>query len=750
VTRWKTGAGLLTTALLALGPMAGPAVSDAAAVGKAGAAHESARTVGQPQPSCTTQYLSLEIDSLTPRVVTSATPKLTVTGRINNTGDRRVDDVQVRVQRGEPVETDGQLRDLAELDTVTATSEFVDVADSLDRGDSTSFKVTVPLRGGDQQSLALAQPGVYPALVNVNGQPEYGDRARLACASLPLPALSIPGGKTAKRKAAPPDLTFLWPIMDTQPRRLPTTDGQVVLTDDDLANSLSVGGRLFGLVNSASVADAASGELLNSMCFAIDPDLLQTVDAMTRPYKVQTAGGRLVTGKGEDAAKAWLTQLRDLTRGQCVIAVPYSDADLVALSRSSGAHDLTTLAVSSSEFVGKLLAPVEPVKGLYWPAGGTLDQRAIVDLSTPAPATVLADPGHLRGVHGKAPYELVGLQTVHPVRAVSTDPLLSRTLAPAPGGGSLQSGLASLAFRAVFDKRAGEQVIIAPPRRWTASGSELTTYLGLAQRLFAGGYATPRSLTEATTGASGGSTVGLSYTPQDSVHEVPRSVTVNVVRLDAMERDLLKAMVEDATNTVDSNQLLSPLQYGLLRGVSATWRGHPDKATAWVEYVDQQMAALRGKVVVRDPGRPITLASGDSPVPVNVRNNLPVAIVVRVRLAATSGLRPEKFTDIRIPPQNSRSPYIPSQVIRAGRFTVDASLTTPGGTKLGSTARLELTSTSYGFVTVAITAVAGGILLLLVVIRLVRRVRGAQAGKPEDETGTDTGPQRPDGVAVDA
>jgi hypothetical protein len=187
-------------------------------------------------------------------------------------------------------------------------------------------------------------------------------------------------------------------------------------------------------------------------------------------------------------------------------------------------------------------------------------------------------------------------------------------------------------------------------------------------------------------------------------------------------------MDDDNTTDVAPNQLLSPMQYGLLRGVSAAWRGHPERATAWTEYVDQQVAALRGLVTVNEPSRPLTLASGDSPIPVKVTNKLPVAIVVRIRLTATSGLRPVRFTDIRLPAQLSRSTLVPAEVVRSGRFTVDASLSTRGGTALGSTARLELTSTSYGVITVAITGVAGGVLVVLVVIRISRRVRAARAG----------------------
>ncbi|MGH3761922.1 DUF6049 family protein [Actinophytocola sp.] len=718
MTRWKAGAGFLMTALLALGPLATPAV---------------AGSIGDLQPTGGTPTLRLEVDSLTPRVVTTATPRLTVAGRITNTGDRLVDEVRVKVQRGEPVETEAQLRELGELDTDSASSEFVDVADSLERGETARFEVVVRVRGAEQ-SLALSEPGVYPTLVNVNGRPDFGGQARLAAVSIPLPVLSAPGGKVARPKPTPPGLSFVWPILDTQPRRLSTTDGQIVLTDDDLAESLAVNGRLFGLVSSVSTAAVANSTLPSSMCFAVDPDLLQTVEGMTRPYKVRVEGGRTVPGKGTEAARDWLNRLRELTRGQCVISVPYADADLVALSRS-GAVDLSQLSLASAAVVHQILA-VQPAKELYWPAGGTVDQRTLVDIAAFGPTTVLADPSHLRDVEGKAPYDVTGPQTANAVRALPVDALLSRSLTPSTGSGDLQDGLAALAFRTIFDPRGGDPVIVAPPRRWTASATELGLYLDLAEQLFRDGFATPRSLIQVMSGPDRGSTVGLSYTPQDTAKEIPRSVTTDVLRINRIKRDLLAAMDDDNTTEVDPNELLSPMQYGLLRGVSAAWRGRADQATATVEYVDQQVATLRGRVEVKDPGRPLTLASGDSPIPLNVNNRLPVAIVVRIKLVASAGLRPVQFTDIRIPPLSSRSPLVDAEVIRAGRFTVDASLTTPGGTKLGSTARLEVTSSSYGAITVAITGVAGGVLVLLVILRVFRRVRAARARtKGSDDTG---------------
>jgi hypothetical protein len=192
---------------------------------------------------------------------------------------------------------------------------------------------------------------------------------------------------------------------------------------------------------------------------------------------------------------------------------------------------------------------------------------------------------------------------------------------------------------------------------------------------------------------------------------------------------MLDAMAEDNTTQVDPNQLLlSPLQYGLLRGVSTAWRGHTDGAANTVAFVERQLDGLRDRVVVNNPGRPYSLASGDSPIPIKIDNGLPVAIVVRITLSPVPGLRPDPIRDIRVPPFASSSQYIQVDVSRSGRFTVDVELSTPGGTPLGETVRLELNSTSYGIISVAVTGTAGAVLVLLVGVRIFRRVRAARAG----------------------
>jgi uncharacterized membrane protein YjfL (UPF0719 family) len=718
VTRWNRATCLLASALLALAP-ALPGVPAAA------------DSIGAPVAAGGgRELLRLEVDTMSPRLVTADTRQVTITGRISNVGDRRVDKIDAKLQRGEPVRDDAELGKLARLATDSADSPFVEVSESLEPGESVDLSVTATLRGSED-SLDVNEPGVYPLLVNINGEPDFGGQARLAAVSIPLPVLGVPGGAAIRPKSDPPALTILWPILDTQPRRLPISreDGKPVLGDDDLADSLSAGGRLFGLVNSVTTATSTNGALLTSLCFALDPDLLQTVSGMAGGYFVREETGRLVAGQGAEVARDWLARVAELTRGRCVLAVPFADADLVALSRS-GAVDLANMAIASASTVATVLAPVQPIAGLFWPTGGSFDKRTMVDLASLKPTTVIADPVHLQEVTGTAPYRVTGTQTAHPVRALVTDPVVSSSLnVAAPGSGgdtSLQRGLATLAFRTLFDPNAADQVLVAPPRRWAASTSELDGYLDLAQRLFDGRYAVPRSLQAGVSAADGGSATGLAYTPQDSAREIPASVSTQVAQLNVTKRDLLDAMGDDNTTDVDPNTLLAPMQEGLLRATSTAWRGNVAAANTAVEQVRAQLDALCAQVKVTNPERPLQLASGDSPIPVSVHNALPVAMTVRVRVNAPPGLVTERIQDVLIPSHHTRNVYVPADVTRAGRFKVAVSLSTPGGTNLGEYTQLELSSTSYGVITIAITGTAGGVLVILVAFRIFRRVRGAK------------------------
>lgn len=692
----------------------------------------------QPVLSAPSQ-MRLDIDQMDPRVVTADTPEVTFTGKVTNIGDRRIDDVRIQLRRGERLDSDTRVRAFSKEATEAARSPFVKVSDALEPGSSAPISFSVAIHKGIG-SLHIDQPGVYPLLVNVNGRPQYGGQARLAAISVLLPVLAVPAGPAAVA-TSPTRITVLWPLVDDHPRLVPTLEGTTLLSDDELASSLSPGGRLHALLNATAQAAAANSAVLNALCFAVDPDLLRTVKQMTAGYRVPGPDGQTVDGKGAEAAKTWLARLRELTSGRCVITLPYADADLMALSRA-GAVDLERVALGGTSIVQEILKPVQPLSGVVWPADGTLDQRTMTDLSGTGPTTVLVNPANLQHAEGSSPFLVKEATSAGSVRAIPIDWTVSTLLAnprvhlPVASGPILaqldnrpipaQNGLAAVVFRAALDGQNDDPILIAPPRRWAAPPAELSAFVQSLNYLFAAGFGQAAPLANTVSTAAGGTAGGLTYTAQEGAAEVSTSVTAEIMRVNAAQRDLLGAMDVDDTAQVSPSSLLEPVQYGLLRASSTAWRGHLDLAGQAVARAGAHLDTLRGQVTVNNPGRPLTLASGTSPIPVLLRNTMPVSVLVRIKLAETPGLRHEPIPDVVVPANGAVNHYLQAEVVRAGRFTLDVSLSTPGGTRLGSTARLELTSTSYGAVTLIITGTAAAALVVLAGLRIARRIRTAR------------------------
>ncbi|MEU4739002.1 DUF6049 family protein [Actinosynnema sp. NPDC023658] len=687
-------------------------------------------------------WLRLDVEEMTPRVVTSDGPdSITISGKVVNVGDRLLEDIELRLERGDPLTGEDDVRKALRepTDAEVVQPNFTPVTDRLERNESKPFRLTVPLGGTGPTSLRITEPGIYPILANINGVPDFGGRARLAALSTLLPVLAVPGGQAPTPPANPARLTLLWPLAD-RPRLVSTNP--TVLTDDELAGSVSMGGRLYGLLMAYESALAA-GPLSGGVCLAVDPDLLRTVEAMTRDYEVRGQGA----GKGRSGADLWLTRLRLLAAGRCVIALPDADADLVALSRAR-LTDLGKLALDGAEVVRQVLG-VQPTQGLTWPEDGVLDQQALSDLTGQGVTSLVLDQSAVAGTPGTGPIRFDVAERA-PVTAVRIDGMVSDALQGAatarPVAGvttpsetrpvSVQNALAALTFRAGFQS-TGQNVVIAPPRRWNAPTGEVDTLLQTTKSLVAGGFATAVGL-PSLLASPPEQTAALSYPVESGAREVPPSVTATVSESWRQLQQLTEAMSQQDAESADPGDLIDPLRMSLLRAVSGAWRGNEDGARAALAVGREQIDGLQGQVTVTEPNSPILLGSGDSPIPLSIKNRLDVRVTVRIVIEDTPGIVVKDSTDIELPARGDRLVRVPVEVLRSGRFPVHVRLVTTSGVELGERARLEVSSSAYGTITVVITCLAGAALVLLSARRIYRRVRAARAAAvevPDDASG---------------
>ena len=264
------------------------------------AAAAAAAPVGLARADVPREYagtLSFTVTALSPILGTAGGGnQLTLSGTVTNTGKQTVADLQYVVQRGDALPGVAAVRaELAHPSQPAAivTQEWQDLGSSLSPGGSEPFRMTVGIVGDAVDSLAVTQRGVYPVMFNVNGDlAESGTdggsfHARVGEVHTVLTVLSLPTTPASTlNPTAGPTVTGTvfnqtWPVVDR-----PHLGVNGIFTDDDLAATISAGGRLDAVLGALERQDLGP----DTVTVELDPELLDELDQMTDGYRVVAAG----------------------------------------------------------------------------------------------------------------------------------------------------------------------------------------------------------------------------------------------------------------------------------------------------------------------------------------------------------------------------------------------------------------------------------------------------------------------------
>ncbi|WP_219067571.1 hypothetical protein [Candidatus Mycobacterium methanotrophicum] len=724
-----------------------------------------------------TAFVQIRIDQVTPQIVTTTSePVVSVSGTVTNIGDRPVRDVMVRLEHAPAVNTSAGLRTNLDgsTDQYEAVADFLTVSSELQRGQKAAFTLSAPVRSLTKPSLAVAKPGVYPLLVNANGTPDYGAPARLDNARFLLPVVGVPpdpldtssdalSAVVAPDTSKPVPITMLWPLAD-RPRLAPGVPGgtmPVRLTDDELATSLATGGRLDILLAAAEFATSRDvdpdGAVSRSLCLAVDPDLLVTVNAMTGGYVVddgadEQPGAPTHPGTGQAGAASWLNRLRALAHRMCVAPLPYAEADLDAVQRV-GDSGLSASATSAAGDVVDQILGVTAVRGATLIPDGSLTARTVALLSanansvviaaadpsaddTAAAAPVAADTAPRRASPQLvfAPFDpAVGAAFAatgsDPVAPTYLNAALAVRLQHDSETARRQDALASMLWRTLRPGVTPRAEVLLPPTSWKLRSDDAGAILTTLATAIRSGLAVPRPLPALIVGAS--ATPPAAATPLvTSVEEGQRgrfdnSVVATIANEVGRLWGLTAALTSDARTGLTGVGYTAPLREDMLRAVSQAQRPDTRNGLAGrrLEIVGAAIDDLFGAVTIVHPTGPYTLATEHSPLPLALHNGLAVPIRVRLHVEAPPGVRVTDLGEMELPPG-----YLPLRVPIEVNFTqrvaIDATLRTPGDVPLGEPVRLSVHSNAYGKVLFAITLSAAAVLVALAGRRLWHRFRG--------------------------
>ncbi|MCT7661297.1 DUF6049 family protein [Mycobacterium deserti] len=724
-------------------------------------------------------FLQVRIDRVTPEIVTTTSePVVTVTGVVLNVGDRPVRDVVVRLEDAAAVTSSEGLRTnlTGDVDQYEPVANFITLAPELPRGQAVPFTLAYPLRSAEQPSLGIEEPGVYPVMVNVNGTPDYGAPARLDDARFLLPVTGVPPDPSddtadALTEVVPPDtsrpvrLTMLWPLAD-RPRLAAGAAGgttPVRLIDDDLATSLAAGGRLDTLLSAVEFATSPQvdpdGALRDATCLAVDPDLLVTVNAMTGGYVVNDgpdagAGTPTHPGAGKDAALAWLNRLKALAKQLCVTPTVYAQADLDALHRV-GDRGLSAIATNGAGGVVDQILGIASVRGATLVGDGPLTGGAAELLATQGrtvaiSAADLADrsettsdsnePGtpDVRPVRYTpelvaAPFDptvgaaLAGLGT-EPMAPSYLDPALDVPLKHDSAVARRQDALGAMLWRGLEPGTEPRTQIVMPPLSWSVTADDARAILTAVATTINSGLAQPRPLTAVIAEAAAVPS-GQSRLPGDQLGN-PRgrfddAVVSGVAGVTGRLWGLTAALTTDAQTGLTGAEYTAPLREDMLRALSQSVPADARNGLAQqrLTTVGRTVDDIFNAVTIVNPGGSYTLATERSPLPLALRNDLPVPVKVRLQVDGPPGMSVTDMGEIELPP-GYLPLRVPVEVHSTQRFAVDITLRTANGLSLGESVRLSVHSNAYGKVLFFITLSAGAVLVLLAGRRLWHRFRG--------------------------
>ncbi|WP_445524836.1 DUF6049 family protein [Streptomyces cyslabdanicus] len=663
-----------------------------------------------PQAASGSRTVAVSLDSLSPSAPTDG-DTLTVSGTVTNKGKQAVTDARVGLRLGPELNTRSAIDTVAQRTTFDPGADgpeiggkYVQKFTRLTPGVAEHFSISVPV-----DKLNLVTNGVYELSVSLSGQTSVQPWEQvLGIQRTFLPWQPDEAGTKTKT-------TYLWPLVSSIHMTAETGPGAQqtpVFLDEDLAKDIAPGGRLEQMLSLGKALDVT---------WVIDPDLLASVDAMTRNYRIQAGDGTSVPGTHQDVAKKWLAELQQAVAGKDVVALPFADPDLASLAHHgtsvtgslSQLKDATDVAASTVETV----LHVKPSTDFAWPVDGAID-GSIVKVATSAGADkVITRSDSLEETSGLT----YTPSAARPIGGGTTAVVADARLSTSFEGDLTQAGATTLAVQEFLaqslelDNQTSMQrsIVVAPQRMPTGDQAH-----AMAQALTA--------LQQSTWSQSQDLTAAAAAKPDpDATTKIPSTADYpSSLRKKEIGRTAFWtiARTQDKVDNfkvvlTDPSRVATPFGRAINREMATSWRGRSGEATNFRDGVEAYLDDLSEQVKLIDKSE-TKLSGRSATIPVTVQNNLVQGVDHLVlRLTSTNPTRLKiggKAYDeepVAVSGGHSQSVKFTTSANANGPVTVIAQLYTQDGREYGAPVTFDVKVTE---ITATVMLVIGGGVLLLV------------------------------------
>ncbi|MFI6092371.1 DUF6049 family protein [Streptomyces sp. NPDC051218] len=703
-----------------------------------------AATPSAPADAAGSNTVDVSLNKLTPTAPSDG-DTVTVSGTVTNEGKQAVTGAQVGLRLGPTLNGRSQIDSAAKrtgyqpgADGTEVGGKYVKKFSKLTPGVRQDFSISVPVK-----DLDLGADGVYQLGVSLTGRTTAQPWSQvLGFERTFLPWQSDAAGTKTRT-------TYLWPLISTSHLTAETgSDEQQtpVFTDDDLAKELAPGGRLEQMLSLGRQLDVT---------WVIDPDLLASVDAMTRNYRVQTADGKGTTaGRNQAVAKEWLNKLEQTVKDKKVVSLPFADPDLASIAHNGRTVTGSLGRLKDATDVGakavEVILHVKPQSDFAWPVDGALDP-SIVDVSTSAGAhSVVARSDSLR--EGDAlPYTP---NAARPIGGGTTAVVADARLSTAFQGdmtGAESSTLAVQQFLAqslmvtLQDPDKQRSIVVAPQRMPSASQAQ-----SMAKALTALSderWSEPQALSTAAKAKPDPSATtqvpsARSYPAALRKQELPKSAFQSI-------QNTQNKLDRFQTILSEPDRVITPFGRAIDREMSTSWRGRAAEAATYRQGVENYLTTLTKQVALIKKSD-AKLSGRSATIPVTVQNNL-VQGVDHMVLRLTSenptrlkiGGKAYSEQPVKIAGGHAQSVKFTTTANANGPVPVYAQLYTEDGQPYGKPVRFDVNVTE---ITLTVMLVIAGGVLLLVLAGFRMYTQRKRAARQQAEEGPEDGPDGESGT----
>lgn len=479
-------------------------------------------------------------------------------------------------------------------------------------------------------------------------------------------------------------------------------------------------------------------------------------DTPATPDGAPAAPDGTVAGEGSVAATVFLTRLRAVAARHDVIVLPYGDADVSGLARA-GRADVIRSAVRTGSAVAHRVLPAgreaaaisdHLLTSVAAPPDGAITPAALAALQKEGITSALLSEDAVIPAGSADEERGDGLLQVRPADAASIPVLLTggsdaallrdALAAGLPDPSDVTAASAAAAQMLLTMPHLQKRMVILLPRGTDYQGangdevlspSQLGGFAEYVAQLAQDSFIAPASVrTQLSRGQATPISGELHYPDTAAKAELPGSYFSRIKKVEADLADLAQSLLQ-ADGGPDPDNIVTPLRDAMLSAVSSCWRGSNYQRIPVVQTAEITIRQIYQSVRLTSDDS-YTLASSAATLPMTVHNSLPYDVGISVHIIGGDavGLTMADPGVLRVQAGPRITPItLDTSVSRSGTFAVQVQMVSATGVEWGSTQRVTIDSRAYGGLTIALMVIAGGVLLLMVLWRIVQRIRGTAA-----------------------